>query len=152
MRFTPHWVDPRRVRDGALLVLRVAPTLVRLRIILDHDGFAAAKAYSVSLGGRSRSSLVSAQTMAVVVHRIAGLAPKRLSCLPRSLTLWAVAKSAGHDVQVLLGAAPRAAGQQLEAHAWVELDGVALGERSVGRYVPLRLDDHRLVIATGVAQ
>ncbi|HUF47559.1 MAG TPA: lasso peptide biosynthesis B2 protein [Vicinamibacterales bacterium] len=59
------------------------------------------------------------------------------TCLKRSLVLWYLCRRRGVPVAVVLGARPTAAG--LEAHAWVEHDGVVINdEGSVQRdYIPL---------------
>ena len=50
----------------------------------------------------------------------------RPTCLEKSLTLWCLLRRQGIASSVRIGA--RAAGEKLEAHAWVECDGVALNE------------------------
>ena len=111
-----------------------------MRRTLDRDGFAAARASAERFAvQRSRTGLRPSST-ALIVNRVASLSPTRLNCLPRALTLWSLTKAEGYETSLKIGVAPRAAGgAPLEAHAWVELDGCALGE-TTARYVVLPFD------------
>ena len=61
-----------------------------------------------------------------MVRLAATYGPFRTKCLPRAVVLWALLQRHGFDAEVQLGV--RQAGRGLEAHAWVELDGVSLDE------------------------
>jgi hypothetical protein len=50
------------------------------------------------------------------------------SCLPRSLALWWLLRRRGIDSYVCIGVRKKA--NQIEAHAWVELQGCALNDDS----------------------
>jgi len=56
------------------------------------------------------------------------------SCLPQALVLCRALRTRGLAATVRIGVTAPAA--NLEAHAWVELDGEPLGQE-VGRYTPL---------------
>ena len=49
------------------------------------------------------------------------------TCLYRSLARYAVLRRAGHEVRFMMALDPKSAG--LVGHAWLELDGVPLGEQ-----------------------
>ena len=66
-----------------------------------------------------------AATVAAVARRM----PQRSTCVPRAMTTWYLLRRHGLDATIIVGAGvPQ--GDRLSAHAWVELDGVPLGERS----------------------
>lgn len=145
MRRVPQLRDrPRRyVAAGRTACLAFA-SLVRMRWTLDRRGFAAAMASANRLAQRPRPNCLKASSTAEIVHRLADLAPARLNCLPRALTLWSLTRSAGHATELKIGVAPRRIeGQRLDAHAWVELDGIPLGENAA-RYVHLPFDEPRV--------
>ena len=49
------------------------------------------------------------------------------TCLERSLALWWLLARHGIPTQLRIGV--RKAGEKFEAHAWIERDGAAIGER-----------------------
>jgi len=51
----------------------------------------------------------------------------RLNCLPTSLALWWLLRRQGIGADLRIGVTPRSGG--LEAHAWVELQGVPLNDQ-----------------------
>lgn len=66
------------------------------------------------------------------------------TCLPQSLTLWWLLRRHGIQSELRLGV--RKEGEEFKAHAWVEVDGVALNDRDDVRhrysaFELLRLDD-----------
>lgn len=65
-------------------------------------------------------------TAALVVHVNRHLLPYQSRCLLESLALWYLLRRRGHAAELLLGA--RTLLGPFEAHAWVELDGVALND------------------------
>lgn len=140
---------PSRLLDAARVVVMAAPMLVRMRIVLDRDGFLAARGRAAAVGSRTRKNGLSPAATAYIVQTLASVAPKKLNCLPRSLTLWAMVTAQGFSPELKIGASPRsAATTDLEAHAWVELDGHALGE-GVERYIVLPIDARHLDRSVG---
>lgn len=76
-----------------------------------------------------------------IVARIVRIAathgPFRTECLPRAVVLWTLLQRDGFDAEVKLGV--RQGPRGFEAHAWVELEGVALGQAvEPVPFVPLR--------------
>jgi hypothetical protein len=84
------------------------------------------------VGGRDRPAVEGGQADAVVRSAVRAVAvvvrrrPLRAKCLPRSLALWSLLRRRGVDAEVVIGVRP--GGVPLDAHAWVERDGVALNE------------------------
>jgi hypothetical protein len=80
----------------------------------------------VRLSGDREKSLV------VVTTRMVGIASRhgfpRVTCLPRSLTLWRLLRSQGVEADLRIGVR-REAGR-LDAHAWVEHRGLPLNDAS----------------------
>ena len=60
-----------------------------------------------------------------------------MRCLERSLTIQRLMRRHGHQANLQIGAGKE--GAELIAHAWVEVDGVPVGEpESIGqRFLPL---------------
>ena len=52
--------------------------------------------------------------------------PYRAKCLPESLTLWWLLRQQGVESQIRFGA--RKNGRRMEAHAWVEFEGMPLND------------------------
>ena len=72
-----------------------------------------------------------------MVRVAASYGPYRAKCLPRSVALWTLLRRHGYDPQLQIGVRNGVRG--FEAHAWVELDGIALGQNAADRaFVPLR--------------
>lgn len=143
MRRGTRRVDALRYFDAGKIALVAVPRIVRMRWVLDHDGYAAARAEAERMARRRRSLRLGPAGIAAVVHRVASFLPPRLNCLPQALTLWSLTRAAGMPTELKIGVAPRNDdGQRIEAHAWVELHGCALGE-SAERYVILPIDEHR---------
>ncbi len=65
------------------------------------------------------------QELARLVNAAASLL--RMRCLPRSLLLWSFLRRRGTPSEIRLGVAKLADGS-LSAHAWIELDGMPLGD------------------------
>ncbi len=82
--------------------------------------------------------LAYAQQTARIVHLAGRYSVVKARCLPQSLLLWYWLRQAGLDSELCFGA-HKAAGT-LEAHAWVEYQGVPLAEAvNVRQYsVPFR--------------
>ena len=151
MRRGTRRVDALRYFDAGKIALVAVPRIVRMRWVLDHDGYAAARAEAERMARRRRSLRLGPAGIAAVVHRVASFLPPRLNCLPQALTLWSLTRAAGMPTELKIGVAPRNDdGQRIEAHAWVELYGCALGE-SAERYVSLPIDGQRSVGVSGWA-
>ena len=81
--------------------------------------------------GSSRSG-DAGQRLAATTAQLVGIAarrgPLRVTCLPRSLTLWRMLRNQGIDAELRIGVR-RVAGL-LDAHAWVEHGGLPLNDAS----------------------
>jgi hypothetical protein len=75
------------------------------------------------------STLPVACRTAELVRIAAGRGPYAGSCLPRSLTIWWLLRRQKVDSKIRFGA--RKECNQLKAHAWVELHGIALNNVAV---------------------
>jgi hypothetical protein len=69
-----------------------------------------------------------AELINVAAQRLPGFTP----CLPRAIVLEALLRSSGRAAELRVGVATLRAGLPPEAHAWVELDGVAVAETVTG--------------------
>lgn len=135
--------DPRRYLEAATIAVVAVPRLARMRWMLDRHGFAATRAVAERLGRGRPATRLGPDGTAAIVERVASLLPRRVNCLPRALTLWSLTRASGYPTDLKIGVAPREAdGRPIEAHAWVELHGRALGE-STARYVALAVDERR---------
>jgi len=70
---------------------------------------------------------LSPDELSGLVLRLAGTATLSSSCLRRALTLWVLLRRGGHRPVLRIGVPsddPRG-----EMHAWIELDGKAIGDR-----------------------
>lgn len=76
-----------------------------------------------------------AARLAHLMERLASLLPLRFTCLERAAALAAMLRAEG--LQSHLRIAVRRGGAQLDAHAWVEHDGVALLPVADDGFVPL---------------
>jgi hypothetical protein len=74
----------------------------------------------------SPTDTISPAQCVAVVQRAARLLPGQFTCLPRSLTLAWLLQRHGHAAIVRLGV--RRENALLQAHAWVEIDGVPVGD------------------------
>ena len=83
-----------------------APMLVRMRIVLDRDGFLAARGRAAAVGSRTRKNGLSPAATAYIVQTLASVAPKKLNCLPRSLTLWVMVTAQGFSPELKMRVAP----------------------------------------------
>lgn len=82
--------------------------------------------------------LAQAQLLARLVDTAGAYSPLPAVCLPRALTLRWLLRRQGIEGALRFGVQP--AGDLLRAHAWVEVEGVALGETDdlMLRYAPLQ--------------
>jgi hypothetical protein len=83
------------------------------------------------MAGPQRPVPPDADERAAASTRVVGAVARRLpyarTCLPRSIALWALLRRQGIDSEVVIGVRP--GGAPLDAHAWVEREGVPLNER-----------------------
>ncbi|MFH1176075.1 MAG: lasso peptide biosynthesis B2 protein [Acidobacteriota bacterium] len=92
--------------------------------------------------GRKRESADGAVAAPLRIHELVEIAARRhivrMSCLRRALVLQRLLRRQGFAAELRLGVVRRE--ELLHAHAWVELDGAALGEREdvLEGYVGLR--------------
>jgi hypothetical protein len=70
-----------------------------------------------------------------IVRVAATFGPSRVSCLPRAVVLWTLLRRHGQAAVVRLGVRKGAAG--VDAHAWVEVDGLSLDDPSDQPFQPL---------------
>jgi hypothetical protein len=90
---------------------------------LDRLGQPAGEAGAARRPGRAAAD---PRMLTRAVERAAGRALGHYSCLPRSLVLWTLLRRGGLPAQIWVGV--RRDRDQLEAHAWVELDGAVLND------------------------
>ena len=79
-----------------------------------------------SRAGVDPQSLAAARDAARLVAAAAARQPFAVSCLPRSLTLWWMLRRRGIPTELHLGV--RNESGNIEAHAWLEADGVVLND------------------------
>jgi len=100
-----------------------------------------------------RSSGRPASERARVIARVAGIAaargPVRATCLRRSLLIWWLLRREGIESALRIGVRHEAG--TLQAHAWVEHEGVPFGEMNdpVARYASLDGDFGRALGESG---
>lgn len=77
--------------------------------------------------------------LAVLLGRLVNMAANHslleITCLPRSLVLWAMMRRAGLAADLRIGVQKKA--DVFAAHAWVEYAGVPVNEQSSGQYAPI---------------
>jgi len=130
------WSRLRRFRElpraAKAEFLRAALVLPLITITLRVRGFRATQRFLQTRLRPAIPALIEAaaeeQTQRVCRAILAAvrLAPIPYSCLERSLALWWLLARRGIASQLRIGA--RKGGGQFEAHAWVERNGVAIGE------------------------
>ena len=74
--------------------------------------------------------------------------PGRRSCLLDSLAAVGLFREHGHDARLAIGV--RAARPEIDAHAWVVVEGRTFGQGAAG-YAPLRASDSAIQAAAAVA-
>lgn len=100
----------------------------------------------------SASSSRTAQSPEAIARMVAAAARRSLlpaNCLPRAVVLWWLFRRRGLGAELRLGG--RKEGEQLEAHAWVELDGKVfdVSETQSAGFVPF---DRHVVSGEGKSQ
>lgn len=118
---------------------RSVPVLVILlaaaRLSATFTGVPRARRWLRRLAFRAR---IAPERLAELISAASSILPGATLCLPRSLVLEAVLCRSGRPAELRIGLAPRAGRGRPEAHAWVELDGSAVGENP-SRYTALPL-------------
>jgi hypothetical protein len=111
----------RRVLAAALVLLPLAETGLRTM------GLRRTQALLLRAGrGIPLARGLEPARIARIVEAAARRGPYRAKCLPRSLALQSLLASSGAGTELHFGV--RKSGARLEAHAWVEHEGVALLE------------------------
>jgi hypothetical protein len=114
--------------------LRIATSLFVFRAAIKWRGVDAAMRLADRLSqvpsARRRPVPVAADVVAHV-QAVARRMPFRADCLPQSLTAWVTLRRVGFAPTVRLGIA---LADDPRAHAWVELDGIALGDPTAAGY------------------
>lgn len=76
-----------------------------------------------------------------IVRSVHALGPRiGARCLPQSLAAGRMMRSQGIDAHIRIGVARSDNGSGVHAHAWIELDGCALGEESLSMFEPFTPD------------
>lgn len=122
------------------LLLRAAVLLVRARARAQSTRFQPEAAVDPAADHSTTpdaSRVARAQQVARLVGMASAGAPGAFTCLHRSLVTWRLLRQDGIPCHLRLGAA-EPGGRPFEAHAWVECDGVPLGEQDayLARYSP----------------
>jgi hypothetical protein len=114
----------------------LAATDLALRFL----GFARSVGIARRLAQRKRTAPTNTASLVPAVCRRVAMAgvfyPGRARCLEQSLALYVLLRRRGVPANLKLGVQP----YPFNAHAWVELDGVALNERpeTIQQFVPLQ--------------
>jgi len=123
-----HPLAALTAREWALLVGAVVAVPVSL-VLLRSLGYQR----TIRLGKRlspEPSAHADTARRGQVTNRLVWVVDRRLhlptTCLSRSLALWYLLRVQGVDSTIRIGV--RAGGRPLDAHAWVELDGVVLND------------------------
>jgi hypothetical protein len=99
-----------------------------------RDGIKTTAAKAARLGGSrplrpmSPQLIARAKHVTIGVHAASRVAPIHVVCLPRSLALWTVLRRLRIPADLRIGMDETQQDTDLAAHAWVEVDGHALGE------------------------
>lgn len=119
-------------RDRRMLA-RATVMLVHTKLALSSTAFRAGgdQAQRAPDSATAAANLARAGTLARLVGIAAARVPFRVSCLHRSVVLWRLLSAEGIACELQLGA--RTGAGPFEAHAWVECQGVAVGEDAARR-------------------
>jgi Transglutaminase-like superfamily len=133
------WEPLQQFRDLApetrKLFLRAAVLLLMISLSLKLRGFRATQQtlQKLSIPSSAKTSpnddVATNERVKMTVRMVNAAARHgwgRPSCLEKSLALWWLLKQQGTASSVRIGA--RKSGEKLEAHAWVEREGIALNE------------------------
>lgn len=128
------WLELDRSDRGDLLVLLAALPLAAA--VLRAFGLAASQRWLSRLYGSAArrnagpEEFRAAQRLAELAAIAGRRGVIRASCLPQALVLHTLLRRRGLQALVKLGV--RSHGGRVEAHAWVELDGITLGPAHEG--------------------
>ena len=128
-----------RLRPRAPSMLTSFAMIAATDLALRRLGFARSVALARRLA-RGREERPESRSLAPLVCRRVALAgvfyPGRARCLEQSLALFVLLRRRGIAAELRLGVQP----YPFTAHAWVELDGVPLNERTetISQFVPLQ--------------
>jgi hypothetical protein len=130
---------PRRVKAFAKLPLRSQTIFLRalilnpvFRITVKRRGLKSAAALARRIGGNrpidgsTPATLKTASEIVLGVRAAAGALPIEVVCLPRSLSSWTLLRRRGIGSDLLIGWDN--ASDKRTAHAWVVVEGEAVGE------------------------
>jgi hypothetical protein len=106
------------------VVLRASLLLLFARLALAGASVAWTRG---AAGWLARRSAMPSARVAALVAAAARALPGATGCLPRAIALEALLRRGGHAAELRVGVAPRRGRGRLAAHAWVEVDGVAVG-------------------------
>ena len=131
------WARLRRFnalpRPAKAILLRAALLFPLITVSLRLRGFRATQRWLQSCLGKPAVAPLSADAASAQIQMVSRmvLAAARHSffaatCLERSLALWWLLERRGIASQLRIGV--RKTGDKFEAHAWVEHEGVAIGE------------------------
>lgn len=124
--------DRRMLLEAAFLLLRARAELAILpfaKVVATHSG---QKPCAVALGAKGQIPRVG-----WAVETTARFIPLTLTCLPQALAAWWMLQARGHAARLIYGVSKdRQTG--FLAHAWVEVDGIAVvGGRAARGYTVL---------------
>jgi transglutaminase superfamily protein len=104
-------------------LVRVWLLVVVTRLVLPRRGVARTRAVAERLAPRTA---IPPARLAVLAAAAARAWPGAIPCLPRAVALEALLRAGGHAAELRIGVAPRHGRERLDAHAWVQVDGVPL--------------------------
>lgn len=110
----------------AWLLVQAAVLLPTVRLALKFVTVAQVQNFGARAIRAARPCQISPQATARLVRIAAHCGLYRFECLDQSLVLRWLLRRQGIDARIVFGA--RKEDNQMEAHAWVEVDGVAIGE------------------------
>jgi hypothetical protein len=109
-------------------MLQAAVQLPRIQQRLRRHGYQSVRAgFEAPVAAASRITILEAERLARLVKAVGLRHPLQAQCLPQSLWLWRKLRALGQPAELKLGVA-NVADRRLDAHAWVEIDGVPLAE------------------------
>jgi hypothetical protein len=129
LRVRAFWRLPLRSKAVFIPALVLTPLF---RMVASRSGVKSATALARRLGGTALPPHASAESSTVArevvlgVRAAAGALPVELVCLPRSLASWTILNRLGIPAVVRFGM--DGASEFKAAHAWIEVDGEAVGE------------------------
>ena len=123
LRFLKFPVEERRA------LLWLLPLLLAARLLLKPVGVPALRR---GIGLVAPRLAPTPERLAELLNVAAQRLPGFTACLPRAIVLEALLRRAGRSAELRIGLAPLREAKRLDAHAWVELDGIALAENVSG--------------------